>query len=107
MQYAYRYRVHRAKNVTGDDVAEEIPSDEVGAEDKLSLEADYDELRAALRLLPEKEKQLLMMKYHLNMSDEEIADVLGIKPQSVHVYVDRAKKLAKRILNEIRQDDNK
>jgi RNA polymerase sigma-70 factor (ECF subfamily) len=107
INYAVRYNRHRARNVFGsEDWMNSFPSEEEGVDEKLESQANYDDLRASLRVMPAKEKQLLMMKYHLGMSDTDIAAILGVKSQSVHVYVDRAKKVAKKTLDEIRQGDD-
>lgn len=44
-------------------------------------------------------RELLERKYDLNETDEEIAHSMGIKPASVRMYLTRAKKTARKILN--------
>lgn len=45
-------------------------------------------------------RELLERKYDLNQTDEEIARSMGIKPSSVRMYLSRARKHARKILNE-------
>ena len=45
-------------------------------------------------------RELLERKYDLNETDEEIAQSMGIKPASVRMYLSRARKQARKILNE-------
>lgn len=45
-------------------------------------------------------RELLERKYDLNETDEEIARSMGIKPASVRTYLSRARKQARKILNE-------
>ena len=44
--------------------------------------------------LSERERDILKYRYLLDMGDEEIARVLGIKPSSVRMYLTRARKNA-------------
>lgn len=63
--------------------------------------ADSDAMDNAvsmLKQLPEKERKLLQYKYVLDMTDKEIASLMGIKPQSVRQYLTRARREALEVL---------
>ena len=53
-----------------------------------------DLLSRGLGRLSERERDILKYRYLLDMGDEEIARVLGIKPSSVRMYLTRARKNA-------------
>ena len=49
-------------------------------------------LERILKLLSEKEKRVLLMKYLEGKEDAEIAERIGISPQSVRVYISQTRK---------------
>lgn len=53
---------------------------------------DAQELNKALRLLPQRERDVLRWKYYELWSDEEIAHALGIAKNSVRKYLTHARK---------------
>lgn len=53
-----------------------------------------DILSRGLEKLSESDRDILKYRYLLDMGDEEIARVLGIKPSSVRMYLTRARKNA-------------
>lgn len=53
-----------------------------------------DILSRGLEKLSESDRDILKYRYLLDMGDEEIARVLGIKPSSVRMYMTRARKNA-------------
>ncbi len=71
-----------------------------------TLEESYfrrEELRAlskALLKLPEREKNILHFKYILEMNDAEIAKKLSISPGSVREYLTRARRAARKLMEE-------
>jgi len=73
--------------------------DKLIREDKLAL------LKKAILLLPQKQKDLLYFKYLLEMKDSEIAEMLGIAPDSVREYLTRARRNAKHLM-EIEMSSN-
>ena len=58
-----------------------------------------------LSQLNERDRAILEYKYVLDMSDQEIAPLLGIKPQSVRQYLMRARRNAMKVLREGVEDD--
>lgn len=69
-------------------------------ETQLILEEEYQELLAAWKEMDMKTRYLLEAKYVLQKSNEEIAKELNIKPNSVRMYLSRARnKLKAKIKN--------
>lgn len=64
--------------------------------DKESITA----LRKAVKRLPDTYKDLLEFKYVLELSDHEIAGIFDITPNSVRMYLTRARRKALNILKE-------
>lgn len=60
-------------------------------EDRIVLTDELRHVLEALERLPEKEKQVLQMKYDEQMSDAEIAQIVGLSPNSISQYVRRAR----------------
>ena len=53
-----------------------------------------DELNRVLQIiceLPEKEKTVMYLKYSVGLPDAEIAEIVGLSPNSVRKYVERAR----------------
>ncbi len=88
----------RLKNYYRDHVAtcdlEEISftlsDDTVDLDRGVYLEQLHSALMAALAQLPERQRQIVMMRYFENKSGEEIAERLGITPGNVRVLLSRA-----------------
>ncbi|MGK2947545.1 MAG: RNA polymerase sigma factor [Acidimicrobiales bacterium] len=60
-----------------------------GAED-LALARDPDhQVLAALRALPDRQREVLALRYYLDLSEAEIAATLGISPGSVKTHAHR------------------
>ena len=51
---------------------------------------ERDDLRQAVRALPTRQRQVIVARYYLDMSELQIADVLGISPGSVKRHAHRA-----------------
>ena len=54
--------------------------------------AGVQEIKRAVRSLPPRERDAMLMRYFRNMSDEEIAQEMGIRAVSVRVQLTRARK---------------
>jgi RNA polymerase sigma-70 factor, ECF subfamily len=77
---------------------EDTVDTEEGAERRLVRQDDVELLKNAVSRLPQPQKDLLYFKYILDMSDEEIAKILGIAPNSVRQYLTRARRAAKKLI---------
>lgn len=67
-------------------------------DDRLIQQEEITSLRQAISLLPQSQKDLLYFKYLLEMSDPEIAETIGISPDSVRQYLTRARRNARRLM---------
>jgi len=56
------------------------------------------EIEAVLRELPESYRMILILRYQLEMSNQEIADIIGVSRENVEVKVHRARKALRRQL---------
>ena len=80
------------------DILEDCPDSEGGLEVRLIRQEEIRLLEKAMSLLPQSQKDLLYFKYLLDMSDKEIADVLGIAANSVRQYLTRARRSVKKLI---------
>ena len=80
------------------DILEDFPDSESGLDDRLIRQEESYLLEKAISLLPQSQKDLLYFKYLLDMSDQAIAEVLGIAPNSVRQYLTRARRNAKKLI---------
>jgi RNA polymerase sigma-70 factor (ECF subfamily) len=80
----------------------EFTSNEPDIEECLSHLAAIDELKAVLKKMPSKYGDVLEMRYFQDLNDREISDILGITPDSVRVYLSRARTIAHKLMMEQR-----
>lgn len=80
---------------TDDDFSQYLSSSDNIVEDRVIYEQEIELLSDAILELPEKQKNLLYFKYVLDMTDKDIAEILGIAPDSVREYLTRARRKAK------------
>jgi len=59
----------------------------------------------ALQRLNERDRLILIEKYLKGMSDAELAERMGVEPQSVRTYVARAREKASKIYDEIQREE--
>lgn len=63
-----------------------------GTEEEALSRAGIGEIRQAALRLPQRERDVLLMRYFREMTDEEIAREMGIRPVSVRVQLSRARR---------------
>lgn len=80
------------------DFLESIQDDASTPSERFEILEEYEELGKAMKLLPEKERDILYMKYNMEMSDQMIGKIMGIKTESVRQYLTRARRNAKRYI---------
>jgi len=56
------------------------------------------EIRAALNELPSSYRSVLVLRYQLDLNNQEIADTLGLNKENVEVKIHRARKALRKIL---------
>ena len=65
------------------------PVDETSAEAWAMQTEDRREMLAALRTLPDRQRECLVLRYYLDLSEAAIADTLGISAGSVKTHTHR------------------
>lgn len=84
---------------------ENEPVDPLSLEDMHSMLFQRHRFYAAWKQLDEREQLLLFGNTLLDMSDEEIADILGCKPNSVRTLRSRARKQMKIYIQQLEDED--
>lgn len=82
------------------DISDSLISIDNHMEDRFEYRSDLEALGNAILKLPQKQKDLLHYKYTLEMDDAEIAEVLGINRNSVREYLTRARRNAKKLIDQ-------
>lgn len=67
----------------------EAPAAERSAEAAAMAAGEHDAALAALRALPERQREVLALRYYLDLSEAEIADTLGIAAGTVKTHAHR------------------
>lgn len=75
-----------------------LGSGEVPVDEQVIIESEYELIRKYINLIDEISKQVLLMKYILNMSYKEIGDELGITPKHVDTRIMRAKEKVRKLM---------
>jgi RNA polymerase sigma-70 factor (ECF subfamily) len=57
-----------------------------------------NEISSAIMQLPENYRVVITLRYHLDLDNQEIADVLGISRENVEVRIHRARKALRKII---------
>lgn len=82
-----------ARCIPLDDLTEDFPQAHIpGAEVRYLEKERQEELLTAFQKMREEEKQLLYGKYLMDLSDAELAQMLGCKPSSVRMKLTRARR---------------
>ena len=76
--------------MTGEDVPDDAPT----AEQAMLAAVDIEEFWQLFHQLSDTEQMLLMGKYFLEMSDAQLSELLGCKPESVRMKLTRARRKA-------------
>ena len=82
----------------GDEEIAEAPDGGMDFTNKIVLEEELAAVMRAIRMLPEKEQQIMRMKFSQEMSDEAIAGEVGLSVNSIRKYVSRARNRIKAAL---------
>ena len=88
----------RRETLPGDEALELLP-DPSKTEGRLLERAGVERVKNAVCALPPREKDVMLMKYFREMTDEEIARETGLKPVSVRVHLSRARKRLSQLLS--------
>ena len=66
------------------------PLDEPGPDEAAELAAERAAVRAALSRLPSRDREVIALKYHAELSNAELAGVLGVSPSNAGTLLHRA-----------------
>lgn len=85
----------------GDEIWNNLACESINIEDLLEWKDQHEKVVDILHKLPEKYRDVLLLKYQYAMSDLEIAHQINIKPGNIRMYIKRAReKLIKLIEKE-------
>ncbi len=90
----YRREANLFVHLEPDDT--EFLSDAPEIDENLIRLASIDELISALKKLPQKYFDILDMRYFQDLDDRGMSDILNITPDSVRVYLSRARALLRK-----------
>jgi RNA polymerase sigma-70 factor (sigma-E family) len=68
----------------------EPPADTEAAETSALRHADRDAVLAAIRSLPRRQQECIVLRFYEDLSEAQTAGVLGLSPNSVKTHVQRA-----------------
>lgn len=74
-------------NDEGFELKDTIEDDDIGFDEVLSM---HDDLQCAMKILTNRERQVMEMKYVMNLSQTETARILGVQQPSISKIADRA-----------------
>ncbi len=100
----YNKRHHIQEHVKigfDDDMAGMVADDKDTPDIIFEAKESYRELGFAIKNLDSKDRELLYLKYNLNMDDQSISEILNIKKNSVREYLTRARRRAKKQLSKV------
>lgn len=80
------------------DLAAELPSRSAGPEESAERLLAYEGLYRCLARLSERHREVIVLKYLVGMSNDEVATLLGVSPNAVNARRHRALKSLGRIL---------
>ncbi|MBR1585740.1 MAG: sigma-70 family RNA polymerase sigma factor [Clostridia bacterium] len=80
------------REMAADDATFQDLTDGYQVDDRVLAKAGVEGVKNAIRRLPDRERDIMLMRYFREMDDREIADALGLKPVSVRVQLSRARK---------------
>lgn len=78
----------------------EMPDVEETPDEVFIKKEEIEKLHEALDKLPEKQRMILQFKYFYEMSNNEIADLFDIDQKNIQMYILRAKKMLRKIIDE-------
>ena len=97
----YRSQKQKVDNETEMDEEVEFRADErLEPEQELLREEQNQQLKAAIQKLNERERQVITLRYYLDMSMEDIAAKLNLTSGNVRVILNRARAKLKKYLEE-------
>lgn len=102
--YALRRRKQRNEAVTANWVFDNTAADDSAPDSAILRECGYEELKSAFARLSESDRSVLNMKYVLEYTNKEIAEIVGIADVSVRMRLKRARDRLYTVLKEMEAD---
>lgn len=90
--YMHHRKRSARKEVDGEDILPSMEDEDAAPDEHVLQECTMQELKDAIRALPEGDQAVIRMKYFEKRSDSEIAEVLHIRENSVRSRLTRARK---------------
>ena len=78
------------------------PADQPSAEDTAMSNSEHDEVLRALDRLPKRQREVLVLRYYLDLAESEIAATLGISNGSVKQHASRGMAALTRVMEATR-----
>lgn len=91
------YRRHRPSSISIDMLAD-LPDPQPAPESLLQIEFDKKQLGAAIATLPEREQEVIALKYGAEMRNQDIARLLGLSPTNVSSILHRTVQHLRRLM---------
>jgi RNA polymerase sigma-70 factor (ECF subfamily) len=82
-----------------------LESDDVPVDEQVIFESEYELIRKYINSIDEISKQVLLMKYILNMSYKEIGEELSMTPKHVGTRITRAKEKVRKLIDKDLKDN--
>lgn len=79
-----------------------VVPDHPGADQDALASERRDEVLAALRALPTRQREVLALRYYLDLSEAQIAETLGISRGAVKSHASRGASALRQLLEEVR-----
>lgn len=92
------YRESQKTQVVGLDQAQEIVDLEINQFDQAVRKEEQDEIAKVLEELDSEEREIIRLKYFEEVSNIEIAEIMGVSPNNIGVKIYRTLKKVKQLL---------
>lgn len=93
-------KLAREREVIYDSYSKNVDLSSWPAEERVMLRATKEDVDHVLSMLPERDSLLLTGKYIVELSDEELAEMIGCKPGSIRMMLTRARGKARELFTE-------
>lgn len=97
---ALRHRTVVARHAARESVRHDAP----GADEATLVSARRDAVLDALRALPDRQREVLALRYYLDLSEADIADALGISRGAVKSHASRGSAALRGLLSDYLED---
>lgn len=96
----FNQRKARVEKMDGQPMETVAADQRLGPEAQVQDRAGVEQVKDAIRQLPPREREALMMRYFQRLSDPEIASAMGIREVSARAVISRGRKRLRELLEE-------